>query len=45
MNTKCSVKLGKPQAETYDIMQSAYDAEALRRNSVSEWFELFKDER
>jgi transposase len=47
VNIKFCVKLGKTPTETYEILQSVYDDEALSHSSVLvfEWFKRFKDGR
>jgi transposase len=45
VNIKFCVKLGKSPTETYEMLQTVYDDEALSHGSVFEWFKRFKDRR
>jgi transposase len=45
VNIKFCVKLGKTPTETYEMLQTVYDNEALSHSSVFEWFKRFKDRR
>jgi transposase len=45
VNIKFCIKLGEKPTETYEMLQTVYDHEALSRSSVFGWFKRFKDGR
>jgi hypothetical protein len=45
VNIKSCVKLGETQAETYEMLQTLYDDEALSRSSVFQLLKRFKGGR
>jgi hypothetical protein len=43
IKTKFCVKLGKNASDTCAILSEAYEGEATKNSSVSEWYKRFKD--
>jgi hypothetical protein len=43
INIKFCAKLGKSASETLQMLTEAYDADAMKKPSVSEWHKRFKE--
>jgi hypothetical protein len=45
INTKFCAKLGKSECETLQMLTEAYGADAVKKSSVFEWHDSFKQSR
>jgi hypothetical protein len=45
INIKFCGKLGKSASETLQMLTAAYDADAMKKSSVFEWYKRFKEGR